>query len=302
MEVRQLRYFAKVCEFRSFTAAAAEVGLSQSALSQSIKELESQLDTVLLVRGTKGVHPTPEGQALLGFANAIVGQHDGALAELSRLKEGRNGLVTLGVHSAFPRSLIVRAMVRFNNHYPQVEVRLSSGVFDYAEVGRYLQEYRWDAAILPYQDDGEFAIDANLLSRFDMQRILTTTSYVYANKSHPLAAMATLTADDILDYAWVVGSSGTAQRLIEYGKKSGSAKQVKIGLISDAFGAMLETVARTDMVCSAPEQFVKESGQPLVRLEQSMIPAMPNNWGVMTASNLELPRPARFLVACLAPD
>lgn len=299
MEIRQLRYFEKVCKYRSFTAAAEDVGVSQPALSQSIKDLERQLDTILLLRRRDGTFPTAEGKALLGFANAIVQQHDRAQAELDRIKGDRSGLVTLGVHSAFPRSLIVQMMVKFQKHYPQVEVRLRTGVFDFGEVGRRLKENRWDAAVLPYKDDGKFMTDEKSKSHFEMQRIISTTSYVYASKTHPLATMAKLTADDLLGYGWVLGSFGTAERLTEYAKKSGSEKQVKIGLITDAFGAMLETVARTDMICNAPEQLVKESGQPLVRLEQEMIPSLSIDWGVMTDSSLELPRPARFLISCL---
>lgn len=302
MEIRQLKYFAKVCEDRSFTKAAAAVGVSQPALSQSIKDLERQLDTILLYRGIGATHPTPEGEALLGFANAIVQQHDNALAELKRIRNEGNGLVTLGVHSAFPRSLIVRAMEQFQKHYPQVEVRLRSAAFDHTDVGKRLGENEWDAAVVPYQASGQFMTDEKWTTRFNLRRIISTTSHVYASKTHPLAAIAAPTVDDLLEYTWVLGYVGTAELLTEYAKESGSKKQVKIGLITDAFGTMLETVARTEMVCIAPEQLVEESGQPLVRLEQSMIPHLPINWGIMTDSSLELPRPARFLVACLLPE
>jgi LysR family transcriptional regulator, nitrogen assimilation regulatory protein len=64
MNLRQLRYFAKIVECGSFSRAAAEVHIAQPALSQQIAELEQELGVALLHRSARGVRPTPAGQAL----------------------------------------------------------------------------------------------------------------------------------------------------------------------------------------------------------------------------------------------
>jgi len=63
MELRQLRYFVKVCELRSMGRAAVELGVVTSALSQQISRLEGELSTRLLKRSASGVVPTDAGVA-----------------------------------------------------------------------------------------------------------------------------------------------------------------------------------------------------------------------------------------------
>lgn len=302
MEIRQLRYFAEVCQARSFTVAATRVGVSQPALSQSIKDLERQLDTVLLDRRTGGTYPTPEGEALLEFANAIVRQHDGAIVELDRIKAGRNGQVKLGVHSTFPRRLSIKAIERFREHYPQVEVRLISTASLRGEAEGRLAANEWDAALLPYQVGTEYSVDKEWKSRFRMQPIINTDSHVYAKKGHPLTFLKTLSCDDLLAYPWVLGSVGTAKNLSDLLRASGATGQFNCGLIADDFEAILEATVRTEMLCVAPEQLAKESGQPLVRLNQNIIPSLPFTWGVMTSLSLALTKPVRYLISCLTPQ
>ncbi|MDO8371096.1 MAG: LysR family transcriptional regulator, partial [Polaromonas sp.] len=63
MELRQLRYFVRICELRSMGRAAVELGVGTSALSQQISRLESELSTRLLQRMSTGVTPTAAGMA-----------------------------------------------------------------------------------------------------------------------------------------------------------------------------------------------------------------------------------------------
>src|SRR5271170_4520546 len=72
MNLRQLRYFAKIVECGSFSRAAAEVHVAQPALSQQVAELEQNLGVSLLHRTARGVQPTPAGQALYAEALEIL--------------------------------------------------------------------------------------------------------------------------------------------------------------------------------------------------------------------------------------
>jgi LysR family nitrogen assimilation transcriptional regulator len=72
MNLRQLRYFAKIVECGSFSRAAAEVHIAQPALSQQVAELEQNLGVALLHRTARGVRPTPAGPALYAEALEIL--------------------------------------------------------------------------------------------------------------------------------------------------------------------------------------------------------------------------------------
>ncbi|MGB3390634.1 MAG: LysR substrate-binding domain-containing protein [Pseudaminobacter sp.] len=81
-DISLLRSFETVYQLSSFTKAAAQLNLTQSAISAHIKRLEEQADCVLFERNTRSVTLTPHGQALLGYARAILRLSEDARAHL----------------------------------------------------------------------------------------------------------------------------------------------------------------------------------------------------------------------------
>ena len=96
MELRQLRHFLAVAETGSFSAAAEQVYVSQSALTRSIQQLESTLGGPLLRRGVRKTVPTAAGEQLLQYARMILQDCTDAAAEVLSIKSGAVGQVTLG--------------------------------------------------------------------------------------------------------------------------------------------------------------------------------------------------------------
>jgi len=78
MELRQLRYFVRVCELGGFGRAAADLGVVTSALSQQVSRLEGELATRLLLRTSAGVVPTDAGLAFLRQAQLVLRHVDAA--------------------------------------------------------------------------------------------------------------------------------------------------------------------------------------------------------------------------------
>src|SRR4051794_6008925 len=90
-----LRSFLAVVESSSFTGAAQALGLRQSTVSGHIARLEQALGRSLLMRDTHQVSPTPDGQALIGFAHDVVQAQDRLCAFFS--PSGLRGRIRLGV-------------------------------------------------------------------------------------------------------------------------------------------------------------------------------------------------------------
>jgi len=85
-EMADLTVFVVVAEQRSFTKAAASLGMLQSALSQIVRRLEASLGFPLLIRNTRSVAPTEAGERLLETLGSALQSLDASLASLSDLR------------------------------------------------------------------------------------------------------------------------------------------------------------------------------------------------------------------------
>jgi DNA-binding transcriptional LysR family regulator len=123
--INDLLAFRAVAEERSFTRAAARIGVSPSALSHTIRALEERLGVRLLTRTTRSVAPTEAGERLL----AAIGPHfDGIEAELAALSELRDRpagtiRITTGDHAA--ETILEPAVSRLLRDYPDISVEIS---------------------------------------------------------------------------------------------------------------------------------------------------------------------------------
>jgi DNA-binding transcriptional LysR family regulator len=121
----ELAAFAVVAKERSFTRAGAKLGVSPSALSQTIKALEARLGLRLLTRTTRSVAPTEAGARLLQTVAPRFEEIEQALAGLSEMRERPAGTVriTAGEHPV--RTVLQPALSRLLPHYPDVKVEIS---------------------------------------------------------------------------------------------------------------------------------------------------------------------------------
>ena len=95
MELRQLRYFVKICEVRSLGRAAIDLGVVTSALSQQITRLETELGAKLLQRSSTGVVPTEAGIAFLQQAQLTLRHADEAVRAAQQARLSRHVSVGL---------------------------------------------------------------------------------------------------------------------------------------------------------------------------------------------------------------
>src|ERR1700692_93027 len=102
-ELSDLAIFAVVADARSFTRAAAKLGKSQSALSQSVRRLEARLKLRLLTRTTRSVMPTPAGEQLLSTLRPALGEIEAQLNALSELRGSPSGSLRRGVTASLCR-------------------------------------------------------------------------------------------------------------------------------------------------------------------------------------------------------
>jgi DNA-binding transcriptional LysR family regulator len=131
-ELGSLAMFLVVAEERSFTKAAAKLGLSQSALSHSMRRLEAKLGLRLLTRTTRSVAPTEAGERLIETVRPAFDDIDDKLASLTELRDRPAGTVriTAGAHAA--RAVLWPVIGRLTAENPDinVEVNIEGGLVD----------------------------------------------------------------------------------------------------------------------------------------------------------------------------
>ncbi|KFL88902.1 Transcriptional regulator, LysR family [Acetobacter malorum] len=133
-----LAAFAAVAQERSFTRAAAKIGVSQSALSQTIRALEERLGLRLLTRTTRSVAPTEAGERLFQTIAPRFSEIEAQLADLSALRDKPAGTVriTTGEHPAV--SILQPALKRFLPDNPDINIEL---IVDYGLTDIVAQGY-----------------------------------------------------------------------------------------------------------------------------------------------------------------
>jgi DNA-binding transcriptional LysR family regulator len=136
--VRDLLAFLAVARERSFTKAGAKLGVSQSALSHTVRALEERLRLRLLTRTTRSVSPTEAGERLLASVGARFDEIEAELDALSALRDKPAGTIriTAGEHAAY--SLLTPALEKFLPSYPDINVEVH---VDYGFVDIVAQRY-----------------------------------------------------------------------------------------------------------------------------------------------------------------
>ncbi|HTV54487.1 MAG TPA: LysR family transcriptional regulator [Terriglobia bacterium] len=122
----ELAAFATVADERSFTRAAARLGISQSALSHSMRGLEKRLGIQLLARTTRSVSPTAAGTALLRDLAPALERIERAVAETRKQREKPAGRIRLIIPRTATQMVILPKLARFAHSYPEIVLEVTS--------------------------------------------------------------------------------------------------------------------------------------------------------------------------------
>ncbi len=167
MDVRQLRNFLAVSEFRNFTRAAASLHLSQPALSHSVAQLERDLGTRLFERRKRSVELTTAGEALLPAARRAVRALTDAQQAISEVEGLRGGRVELTAPPALRTFPTAQLVARFRAEHPKVKIIVAEAQ-DSIDAAQRVQDGRAEAAVIDLgQASG--ALDQHYVATFPIR-------------------------------------------------------------------------------------------------------------------------------------
>ena len=206
MRLNQIRDFVSIVETGSVRAAARKLGVSQPAISKSLRSLESELHLRLVQRSSKGVVPTPAGRAFFARAHVAHSELLKATQEAADKAALSMGAVSFGVGPTAGFLIVPEAVARFRNEHPNAQVRIVGGYTH--SLLPLVRDETLDFAIgtRPHMDF-EPAIAFRALFRHDF--------VVVGRKGHPLAKRRSLrqlaNADWISFHSWGAAGSPLAR-------------------------------------------------------------------------------------------
>ena len=198
MTFTQLEIFALVAELRGFTAAAARLGITQSAVSHALKALEREFGVELIVRGQSAVEVTEVGQQLLRRTREILGLSEAMRQEVAAALGLNRGVLRIG--SFGPTSslkLLPAILATYCQRYPGIEVHIDEGPDDV--VVQWLRERRVDVGFVVLPDDS-----------FDTVPLVEDQMLALVPASHALARQATVTLDELCGMPFIMPDAGCA--------------------------------------------------------------------------------------------
>jgi DNA-binding transcriptional LysR family regulator len=127
LNLDQLQSFLAVAETGSFSEAGRRLNLTQSAVSQQIKELEARLGTRILDRLGKKAHPTPAGEELREHARRLIQQSDLVVESMRVHRDGGWGRLRLATSATLAAYVLPPILLKLRERYPRLEVAVTAG-------------------------------------------------------------------------------------------------------------------------------------------------------------------------------
>jgi DNA-binding transcriptional LysR family regulator len=199
---RLLYYFFEVAKAGTLSAAAKTIGITQPAVTRSLKQLEDILGVTLFDRGPTGVVLTPEGQILARRVKLMTLEYKHALAELANQNNGVSGRLRIGAGPVWLLSILPPVINEFHKQFPNVRVSVIGPGFD-AGIQQLL-----DGDLDMICGGLDFPDHADIVK----EPLLSMRHTVFGRTGHPLASIKKVSAEELNKYPWIVLAYDRASR------------------------------------------------------------------------------------------
>jgi len=246
MEIRQLRYFIAIAETGSFSEASRRCFLSQSAISQQIKMLEEEFDTILFQRTPHKVVLTDSGQMLVSMARTILSNVDNCMERMGDANKELSGDLSIGM--TFSMEAYLRKFVmKFMKLYPKVRLKIYYKTI--AELIRMLRCGELDMAFSIIVDGEIDWVDSIPILQYQLCAVMRDT--------HPLHNRVEVSFADLAKQKMILPEVGMADlNAIEKYLDNNAGKMNVRAIINDSC-AILNLLKRTNYVSVLAEDVVE---------------------------------------------
>ena len=194
--ISRYEIFCKVIETKSFTKAAASLGYSQSAVSQTVKALETEMGVLLVDRRKDGLCLTADGEQYFPYFQAIRAAEQALMQKRREMDGLTNSAIRLGTFTSVSRTILPALMQAFQTKHPSVSFVLRQG--EYTSIGRWILDGSVDFGFIG--TDAVSGIETKVLYEDEMMAVLPP--------GHPLALPSIVSLKELASEPFILLDEG----------------------------------------------------------------------------------------------
>lgn len=201
MELRQLKYFVRAYELQNFSEASRQLYITQSTLSQQVKQLEDELKEPLFHRIGKRVIPTEVADAFLPFARKAIYEAESGKQMIKDLGNMQTGVINIGVTYSLS-NLLIKTITEFTKSYPGIRINIRFGTS--SEQLSLLDNNEIDCLLsfMPEECKDEY----------EKIQLFSSFMYFIVHSSHPLAGLSSISQKKLSEVPLILPAQGFATR------------------------------------------------------------------------------------------
>lgn len=203
MLFKQMQYFISIVRNNSFTEAAEENYISQSAISQGIKSLEDELGVKLLERHNRGFTLTNAGEYFYKQSLIISDEVDRLKQSLIKVAEKKNDILRIGYINTYCGLEIYNAILKFSEIYPNIDIEVETG--NHEELYEVLRNGKIDIVI----NDQRRALSEEYINHF----LYRSSCYIEVSNKSLLHNLSEVSFEDLKQIPCIIISSKNQQEI-----------------------------------------------------------------------------------------
>lgn len=202
--------FIKITETGSFTKAAAELGYTQSAISQMVHSLEEELSTTLILRSRKGITLTPDGEEFLPYIYAVYNSLRELTEKYREVQGLQRGIIRIGTFSSVSCNWLPGLMKDFKACYPSVNFELHQG--EYTSIANWIKEGIIDFGFVNPNADAVSNLNTIPLQQDEMLAVIPS--------NHPLVSNRFVSLQELEKEPFILLDEGQLSEPLEFFKQN----------------------------------------------------------------------------------
>lgn len=247
MELRQLRYFLKASETLNFSEAAKCLYITQSTLSQQIRQLENEMGIILFERNSHEVTLTEAGKQLQPYAQKTIIAADACMQQAYDLNNMLIGELNIGVTFTFS-PLLTETVLEFAKEYPHVHINIFYKTM--TELMEMLQHREVDF-VLAFKPTERY-------ERIDSHILFNNRLMVVVNHKHPLAKKKNISIEELEQYEWAMPAKGLQARNSLDDQLAAYANKMNIRIELNDVNILLKLIKQSQLVTVLAEATIHD--------------------------------------------